>query len=105
MKSDQNVWEAEASFEVVQVVADPTRPRLPSTARTMMLLRMSARKASYQALRTISSRSASAAPACRTGTAYQHSPSTQQSTKPPHAACSWKLQVPKGKLVLRLGSM
>ena len=58
----QKVCEADASLDVVQLVAEPMRPRLPSTARTMMLLRMSARKASYQALRTTSSRSASAAP-------------------------------------------
>ena len=55
--------EAVARRVVVQVVALPTPPRLLSTALTMMLLRMSARNASYQALRTTSSRKASAAPA------------------------------------------
>jgi hypothetical protein len=61
-RTHQKLCEAEARREVVQLVAEPTRPRLPSTARTMVLLRMSARKASYQALATTSSRSASAAP-------------------------------------------
>ncbi len=55
--------EAVARRDVVHVVALPTPPRLLSTALTMMLLRMSARNASYQALRTTSSRKASAAPA------------------------------------------
>ena len=58
-------WEADAKRDVVHVVALPTPPRLLSTALTMVLLRMSARKASYQALRTTSSRKASAAPAGR----------------------------------------
>jgi len=54
--------DAEARRVVVQAVAAPTRPRLLSTARTTALLRMSARKASYHALCTTSSRSASAEP-------------------------------------------
>ena len=59
--------EAVASRDVVHVVALPTPPRLLSTALTMMLLRMSARKASYQALRMTSSRNVSAAPAGKVG--------------------------------------
>jgi len=54
--------DAEARRVVVQAVAAPTRPRLLSTARTTTLLRMSARNASYHALCTTSSRSASAEP-------------------------------------------
>ena len=48
--SHMTLCEAVASRDVVHVVALPTPPRLLSTALTMMLLRMSARKASYQAL-------------------------------------------------------
>ncbi len=56
-------WEALARREVVQTVTEPTPVMLLSTARTMTLLRISARNASYHALRTMSSRKASAAPA------------------------------------------
>ncbi len=65
-----NRWEAVARREVVQTVAEPTPVMLLSTARTITLLRMSARNASYHALRTTSSRKASAAPA-----PPKHSPS------------------------------
>ena len=65
--SHMTLCEAVASRDVVHVVALPTPPRLLSTALTMMLLRMSARKASYQALRMTSSRNVSAAPAGEVG--------------------------------------
>ena len=67
-KAHMTRCEAVARRDVVHVVALPTPPRLLSTALTMILLRMSARNASYQALLTTSSRKASAAPA-RNGTA------------------------------------
>ena len=49
--------------DVAATVADPTRPRLSSTARTTTLLRMSVLNASYQLLRMTSSLKASAEPA------------------------------------------
>ena len=75
------VCEADASLAVVQLVAWPMRPRLLSTARTITLLRISARNASYQALRTTSSRSVSAAPA--------QQPHRPRASANPHLCAAW----------------
>ena len=63
-------WKLRASRLLVQAVAAEvavdTRCMLTSTARTTTLLRMSARNASYHALRSTSSRRTSDEPACST---------------------------------------